>query len=87
MSQMGIFFPLLSSLKFNDNKKFKEYRHPLLVLPLLKTYMIFLVRFMSILLFWLMGNFSIGAVDVKLTEEEKKEVEEPYIAQAAFGHS
>jgi hypothetical protein len=33
--------------------------------------------------------FSIGAVDVKLTEEEKKELEAPYIAQAAFkfGHS
>ena len=29
----------------------------------------------------------IGAVDVKLTEEEKKELEAPYIAQAAFGHS
>ena len=31
--------------------------------------------------------FSIGAVDVKLTEEEKKELEAPYIVQAAFGHS
>ena len=31
--------------------------------------------------------FSIGAVDVKLTEEEKKELEAPYMAQAAFGHS
>jgi hypothetical protein len=29
----------------------------------------------------------IGAVDVKLTEEEKKELKAPYIAQAAFGHS
>jgi len=29
----------------------------------------------------------LGAVDVKLTEEEKKELEAPYIAQAAFGHS
>ena len=30
---------------------------------------------------------SIGAVDVKLTEEEKKELEEPYMAQAIFVHS
>ena len=30
---------------------------------------------------------SIGAVDVKLTEEEKKELEAPYIAQAAAGHN
>ena len=39
--------------------------------------------------FWLVSNFffSIGAVDVKLTEEEKEELEAPYIAQAAFGHS
>jgi len=29
----------------------------------------------------------LGAVDVKLTEEEKKELEAPYIVQAAFGHS
>jgi len=29
----------------------------------------------------------LGAVDVKLTEEEKKELEAPYIAQVAFGHS
>jgi hypothetical protein len=32
-------------------------------------------------------NFSTGAVNVKLTEEEKKELEEPYQAQAAIGHS
>jgi hypothetical protein len=32
-------------------------------------------------------NLLKGAVDVKLTEEEKKELETPYIAQAAFGHS
>ena len=31
-------------------------------------------------------EFSSGAVDVKLTEEEKKELEAPYQAQAAFGH-
>ena len=30
--------------------------------------------------------FSIGAIDVKLTEEEKKELEEPYMAQAINGH-
>jgi len=29
----------------------------------------------------------LGAVDVKLTEEEKKELEAPYLPQAAFGHS
>jgi aryl-alcohol dehydrogenase-like predicted oxidoreductase len=29
----------------------------------------------------------LGAVDVKLTEEEKKELEVPYLAQAAFGHA
>jgi len=29
----------------------------------------------------------LGAVDVKLTEDEIKELEAPYIAQAAFGHS
>jgi aryl-alcohol dehydrogenase-like predicted oxidoreductase len=29
----------------------------------------------------------LGAVDVKLTEEEKKELEAPYIAQAALGNS
>jgi len=28
----------------------------------------------------------LGAVDVKLTEEEKKELEAPYMPQAAFGH-
>jgi hypothetical protein len=50
--------------------------------------MISLVWFISILFSdsWLL-IFSIGAVDVKLTEEEKKELEGPYIAQAAFGHS
>ena len=32
-------------------------------------------------------KFSIGAVDVKLTDEEKKELEAPYMAQAASGHS
>ena len=56
--------------------------------PLLKTYMISLVRFISILLFydsWVI--FLIGAVDVKLTEEEKKELEAPYIVQAISGHS
>ena len=31
--------------------------------------------------------FTIGAVDVKLTEEEKKELEAPYMAQVASGHS
>jgi len=29
----------------------------------------------------------LGAVDVKLTEEEIKELEAPYLAQAAFGHT
>jgi len=28
----------------------------------------------------------LGAVDVKLTEEEKKELEVPYQSQATFGH-
>jgi len=28
----------------------------------------------------------LGAVDVQLTEEEKKELEEPYLAQSAIGH-
>ena len=31
--------------------------------------------------------FNLGAVDVKLTEEEKKELEAPYLSQAIFGHS
>ena len=49
------------------------------------------VWLISILLFsdlWVL-IYLIGAVDVKLTEEEKKELEAPYIAQleAAFGHS
>ena len=68
--------------------KFKAYRHPLLERPRLKTYMISLVWFISILLsdLWVL-MFSIGAVDVKLTDEEKKELEAPYRAQAAFGHS
>jgi len=30
---------------------------------------------------------STGAVNVQLTEEEKKELEAPYLAQAAFGHA
>ena len=68
-------------------KILKAYRHPLLERPLLKTYMISLVWFVSILLSDSWVIFSIGAVDVKLTEEEKKELEAPYIAQAAFGHS
>jgi hypothetical protein len=49
--------------------------------------MISLVWFISILLSDLWVIFSIGAVDVKLTEEEKKDLEAHYIAQAAFGHS
>ena len=49
--------------------------------------MISSVCFISILLFDLWVIFSIGAVDVKLTEDEKTELEAPYIAQAAIGHS
>ena len=77
------FFPVVSSLII----KSKAYRHPLLERPLLKNYMISLVWLISILPSdsWLI--FSIGAVDVKLTEDEKKELEAPYIAQAAIGHS
>ena len=37
--------------------------------------------------FWLVVIFLIGAVDVKLTEDEKKELEAPYIVQAISGHS
>jgi len=33
------------------------------------------------------GPLSTGAVNVQLTEEEKKELETPYLAQAAFGHA
>ncbi|CCO33698.1 Putative aryl-alcohol dehydrogenase C977.14c [Rhizoctonia solani AG-1 IB] len=29
----------------------------------------------------------LGAIDIKLTEEEIKELEEPYVAQAIQGHS
>ena len=48
--------------------------------------------YFSILVSEFVGNllfffFKIGAVDVKLTEEEKKELEGPYTAQAAVGHS
>ena len=32
-------------------------------------------------------NASTGAVNVKLTEEEKKELEAPYQVQAAIGHA
>ena len=36
----------------------------------------------------LVSNFRrLGAVDIKLTEEEKKELEAPYLPQAAFGHA
>ena len=49
--------------------------------------MISLVWFISILLSDSWVIFSIGAVDVKLTEEEIKELEAPYIVQAVFGHS
>ena len=50
------------------------------------------MRFYFNPLFWLRGDnlfffFSIDAVNVKLTEEEKKELEAPYIAQVALGHS
>ena len=45
----------------------------------------FLTRLLGTNFFFLKKK--IGAVDVKLTEEEKKELEAPYIAQAAFGHS
>ena len=78
------FFPVVSSLII----KSKAYRHPLLERPLLmKNYMISLVWLISILPSDLWLIFSIGAVDVKLTEDEKKELEAPYIAQAAIGHS
>ena len=46
-----------------------------------------MVYFKNFLLTSCVLIFSIGAVDVKLTEEEKKELEAPYMAQAAFGHS
>ena len=71
---------------FNDIK-FKAYRHPLLERPLLKTYMISLVWLISILIsdWWMIS--SIGAIDVKLTDEEKKELEAPYVVQGVFGHS
>ena len=85
MSQKGIFFffAVVSSLII----KSKAYRHPLLERPLLKNYMISLVWLISILPSDSWFIFSIGAVDVKLTEDEKKELEAPYIAQAAIGHS
>ena len=70
--------------------KLQPYRRPLLERPLLKTYMISLVWFIFNPPFWQILTrryLSIGAVDVKLTDEEKKELEEPYMAQAAFGHS
>jgi hypothetical protein len=34
-----------------------------------------------------MPDYYIGAIDIKLTEEEIKELEEPYVAQAIQGHS
>ena len=70
--------------------KLQAYRRPLLERPLLKTYMISLVWFIFNPPFWQILTrmyLSIGAVDVKLTEEEKKELEEPYMAQAIFVHS
>jgi len=48
--------------------------------------MISLVCFVLTLFFDSSVISSIGAVDVKLTEEEKKELEAPYQTQAAFGH-
>jgi hypothetical protein len=50
--------------------------------------MISLVWFISILLSnsWVIFVL-IGAVDVKLTEEEIKELEAPYMVQAVSGHS
>ena len=70
--------------------KIQAYRLQLLERPILKTYMISLVLFIFNSPFRQILTrryLSKGAVDVKLTEEEKKELEEPYMAQAAFGHS
>jgi len=37
--------------------------------------------------FWPLLYLPLGAVDVKLSEEEVKELEQSYQPQAAFGHS
>jgi hypothetical protein len=43
--------------------------------------------FPSFLVLTVVPVSSIGAVNVQLTEEEKKALEAPYLPQAAYGHS